>query len=125
MVLAGRARDPFDKAEAERTSRMAECNIADPRCDAHVSCPALDVSTRQGSVNGLRTQAIGVGVDGTLVEQWLVSSAPDVVSGARASGLSTARAKLKHGAGFDPWAAEPNVVVTTLEEMAGQLAATA
>jgi len=28
MALAGRARDPFDKAEAERTSQMAECNIA-------------------------------------------------------------------------------------------------
>ena len=28
MALAGRARDPFDKAEAERTSRMAERYIA-------------------------------------------------------------------------------------------------
>ena len=28
MALAGRARDPFDQAEAERTSRMAERYIA-------------------------------------------------------------------------------------------------
>ncbi len=83
------------------------------------------MSTRDRSVHGLRPQAVGVDVHGTLVERWLVFRTPGDVSGAKTAGFSAAWVKPKPDAVSHPWGVEPNLVVAPLEELAGQLATAA
>lgn len=54
-------------------------------------------------------------------EVWLVSSNPWDVIEAKSAGLKAAWVKRKPDAVFDPWGIEPDVVVSSLEQLAEEL----
>jgi 2-haloacid dehalogenase len=52
---------------------------------------------------------------------WLISSNPFDVIGAKACGLRTAWVRRDPRRGFDPWEFEPDLIVTSLEDLPDQL----
>ncbi len=54
-------------------------------------------------------------------DTWLVSSNPWDVIGAKSAGLRAAWVKRSPDVVFDPWGIEPDLVITTLEELATRL----
>lgn len=109
----------FSNGDPDSLRALLESAGVRPLLDDVVSADEVKTFKPDPAVYAHAAERLGQSARNT----WLVSSNPFDIIGASAAGLRTAWVRRDPQAVFDPWGVEPDVVVSTLEELAPRLSA--
>ena len=110
----GRYLAAFSNGEAEAVREVLENAGLLSLLDDVVSADEVRTFKPDPAIYTHAVRRLGQPIDAT----WMVSSNPFDIIGAKTAGLRTAWIKRDPGAVFDPWGVEPDLVVSSLDQLA-------